>query len=104
MNSFLPRTISNWNALPQQTKLATSPESFKHKIKKQTKPPTYYNSGTRKGQILHARLRMECSDLNHHLVIRHIQENSNAISVEQLLKHLNIIYFSAPLMMFRGIK
>ena len=21
MNSFLPRTISNWNALPQQTKL-----------------------------------------------------------------------------------
>ena len=31
MNSFLPRTISNWNALPQQTKLATSPESFKHK-------------------------------------------------------------------------
>ena len=83
MNSFLPRTISNWNALLQQTKLATSPESFKSKIKKQTKPPTYYNSGTRKGQILHAKLRMECSDLNHHLVTRHIQENSTVKSLLQ---------------------
>ena len=31
------------------------------------KPPKYFNSGTRKGQILHARLRMECRSLNAHL-------------------------------------
>ena len=34
MNSFLPRTVSNLNALPDHTKLATSPESFKNKINK----------------------------------------------------------------------
>ena len=76
MNSFLPRTISNWNALPQHTKLATSPESFKHKIMKNAKPPSYYNSGIRNGQVLQAKLRMECSDLNYHLVQRHIQVSS----------------------------
>ena len=29
--------------------------------------PIYYYIGTRLGQILHARLRMQCSSLNHHL-------------------------------------
>ena len=75
MNSFLPKTVSNWNALPHHTKLATSPESFKNKINKRTKPPTYYNIGVRRGQIIHAKLRMQCSDLNHYLVERHILEN-----------------------------
>ena len=28
------------------------------------KPPKYYDTGSRIGQILHARLRMECSSLN----------------------------------------
>ena len=31
------------------------------------KPPIYFNAGTRKGQILHTRLRLECSSLNSHL-------------------------------------
>jgi len=39
------------------------------KNKKQNKkpPPIYYNSGTRKGQILHSRLRLKCSSLSLHL-------------------------------------
>ena len=76
MNSFLPRTISNWNALAQHTKLATSPESFKHKMRKNAKPPSNYNSGIRNGQVLQAKLIMACSDLYYHLVQRHIQDNS----------------------------
>ena len=43
---------------------------------KNAKPPSYYNSGIRNGQVLQAKLRMECSDLNYHLVQRHIQDNS----------------------------
>ena len=76
MNSFLPKTILNWNALPQHTKLATSLECFKHEMVKNAKAPSYYNSGIRNGQVLQAKLRMDCSDLNYHLVQRHIQDNS----------------------------
>ena len=43
---------------------------------KNAKPPSYYNSGMRNGQILQAKLRMECSDLNYHLLQRYIQDNS----------------------------
>ena len=42
-----------------------------------TKVPKYYNIGSRLGQILQARLRMECSNLNHHLVVRHIQTSED---------------------------
>jgi hypothetical protein len=34
--------------------------------------PIYYYIGTRLGQILHARLRMQCSSLNHHLFRKNI--------------------------------
>jgi hypothetical protein len=34
--------------------------------------PIYYYIGTRLGQILHTRLRMQCSSLNHHLFRKNI--------------------------------
>ena len=36
-------------------------------------PPYYYNTGSRRGQILHARLRMRCSSLKQHLYLRNIE-------------------------------
>ena len=36
------------------------------------KSPKYYDTGSRIGQILHARLRMECSSLNAHLYRKNI--------------------------------
>ena len=36
------------------------------------RPPKYYYAGTRLGQVLHARLRMECSSLNSHLYHKNI--------------------------------
>ena len=41
---------------------------------KNAKPPSYYNSGICNGQVLQAKLRMECSDLNYHLVQRYIDQ------------------------------
>ena len=37
-----------------------------------TRPPKYYNSGTRMGQILHTHIRLECSTLNAHLYRKNI--------------------------------
>ena len=80
MNSFLPKTIRLWNELSDNIKFSTSPAAFKTKLyiqRNRTKVPKYYNSGSRLGQILQARLRMECSNLNHHLVVRHIQTSED---------------------------
>ena len=67
-NSFFSSTIRAWNSLPEDIKQATSVASFKYRLNKDIKkPPKYYNAGTRIGQILQARMRMECSSLNSHL-------------------------------------
>ena len=72
-NSFFPSTIRAWNNLSEDIKQATSVASFKFRLNRGiTKPPKYYNVGGRIGQILHARLRMECSSLNSHLYSKNI--------------------------------
>ena len=64
-NSFFPSTVRAWNDLPNDIKDAPSVGSFNYKINKNLRsPPKFYNAGTRKGQILQARLRLECSSLN----------------------------------------
>ena len=66
-NSFLPLTTCIWNSLPDGTKSSPLVESFKHKLNNNiTKPPPYYFSGSRLGQIYHARIRLNCS-LRYHL-------------------------------------
>ena len=66
-NSFFPSTIRAWNSLPEETKQAPSVASFKHRLNRDlNKAPIYFNASTRKGQILHIRLRLECSSLNSH--------------------------------------
>ena len=76
--SFLPYSVKVWNTLPIDIRQSSSINSLKTKLikmKSPTKPPVYYNTGSRQGQIHHARLRMESSDLNYHLVKRYISEN-----------------------------
>jgi hypothetical protein len=46
---------------------------------KNTKVPAHYYVGCRLGQILHARLRMNCCALNTHLFIRNLVESPNCI-------------------------
>ena len=72
-NSFLPSTIRSWNELADEIKTAPSVASFKFRLNRDLhKPPKYFNSGSRQGQILHVRLRMECSSLNAHLYKKNI--------------------------------
>ena len=59
--------------LPNDTKNASSVAFFEHRLNRNLMPPPkYYNVGSRKGQILKARLRLECSSLNSDLYQKHI--------------------------------
>ena len=72
-NSFFPSTIRAWNELSEEIKEANTVSAFKYRLNRNKRsPPKYYNVGTRIGQILHARIRMECSSLNWHLFRKNI--------------------------------
>ena len=75
LNSFFPSLICAWNGLLHDIRNAPSVASFKYKLNRNLnapRPPKFYNAGSRKGQILHARLRLECSSLNSDLLRKHI--------------------------------
>ena len=73
LNLFFPATIRAWNDLPAEVKDVPSVAAFKSRLNKDLKkPPSYYNTGTRIGQILQARLRLGCSSLNADLYRKNI--------------------------------
>ncbi|MCG7868088.1 MAG: reverse transcriptase family protein [Candidatus Thiodiazotropha taylori] len=77
-SSFLPSTLREWNALSQDTKNATSLSSFKYKLNNPKRyPPKYFENMqlSRVGQVLHARLRLECSSLKHHLYQKNLVDS-----------------------------
>ena len=75
-NFFFPSTIRAWNSLQDDIKQAPSVASFKYRLNRNLKRPSrYYNSGTHIGQVLQARLRMQCSSLNADLYSKNIVES-----------------------------
>ena len=59
-NSFLPSVISSWNALPVEVRNNPSVGQFKHFLNDSDyHAPSYFNTGSRIGQIYHCRLRTE---------------------------------------------
>lgn len=75
-NSFLPSTIRAWNNLPSEVKQFQSTNSFKYYLNKDKTPvPRYYYTKNRKAQILHTRLRTNCSSLNLDLFVKGISES-----------------------------
>ena len=82
--SFLPSTINAWNNLPASVKSATTLASFKRLLAQNNpKTPDYYFSGERLLQILHTRLRTECSSLNEDLFRRNLVKSPNCICGEK---------------------
>ena len=71
------------------TRNLESLNSFKSLINtKNTNVPAHYYVGCRLGQILHARLCMNCSALNAHLFIRNLVESSNCIcGITEIVVH-----------------
>ena len=67
-NYFIPPSVQLWNQQPENIKSSRSVQMIKSNLQPQNNTkPIYYYIGTRLGQILHARLRMQCSSLNYHL-------------------------------------
>ena len=72
-DSFLPSSIQAWNNLPDSIRSADTLTTFKHLLTLDTpKVPKYYFCGDRFNQVLHTRLRTECSSLNQHLHKRNL--------------------------------
>ena len=69
--STFPSTTKLWNLLDLRIRQLSTFESFKYKLKqhyfKNAKPPSYYNIGNRYLNILHARIRNNCSALRNDL-------------------------------------
>ena len=67
-NSFLPSVVSFWNKIPQCVRSNYSKAAIKSNLNENViKIPKYFIYGSRKGQILHAKLRMRNSSLSDHL-------------------------------------
>ena len=67
-NSFLPSVIRAWNNLPIEIRNRTSVTQFKCKLAEHiNRPPIWFYFGSRKAQMFHTRLELECSSLRHHL-------------------------------------
>ena len=82
--SFLPSVIRDWNDLPQEIHNSNSLSRFKHKPNADLNmPPSFYKGGKRLGQIYHARLRTQCSSLNHHLYLKILDLNGKQINISR---------------------
>ena len=82
-DSFLPSTIQAWNNLPDSIRSADTLATFKYLLTQDTpKVPKYYFCGNRFNQVLHTRLRTECSSLNQHLHKRNLVGNPYCICGE----------------------
>ncbi len=94
-NSYLPSVIRDWNRLDDNVRNAPSLMSFKSRISKNiSKPSLLYKVGSRKPQILHTRLRLDCSSLNYDLHRRSIVDSPNCTcgaeeTVSHFLLHCN---------------
>ena len=75
---FLPSTLRDWNALDQNIKDAPSLQTFKNRINGPKRfPPKHFEQQqvSRAVQVLHTRLRLECSSLNHHLYLKSLVDS-----------------------------
>ena len=77
-SSFLPSVIRDWNNLPQQAKQINSLVSFKaYLTRDKIKFPKYVNQGKRKWQVMHTRIRTNCSALNSDLFVKNIIDSAS---------------------------
>ena len=75
-DSFFPSTIKAWNSLLNEVREMTSVSAFKNNLNRNKLQSTYhFQVGSRLGQILHARLRMQCPALHADLYRKNIVES-----------------------------
>ena len=96
-SSFLPYTINLWNSLPENIRNQQSIPKFKNAITPQIKrPPIFLNYGSRTINILHTKLRYNCSKLNYDLFRVNLVE-SPSCSCGQPCENAYHYFFECPL-------
>ena len=70
--SLFPDCVRKWNSLEKDLRKECSYNSFRSKITPIVNCPDLYYVGLRKFNIIHAQLRMNCSNLNAHLHSLHV--------------------------------
>ena len=75
-HSFLPSTTRDWNSLSIEAKQSDSVNSFKRFLSKgKSSVPNHYYIGSRRAQILHTRIRTNCSSLNLDLFLKNVTDS-----------------------------
>ena len=71
-NSFIPNTIKKWNALPNDVKEEANYVKFNAKLSPNKCCNPLYYFGKRKINVIHAQIRLRCSNLNNDLFEMHV--------------------------------
>ena len=74
--SLIPDCIRKWNDLDDDVKRNTCIQTFRENISAENNVKKWYSYGSRKVNIIHAQLRMKCSNLKHHLLNLHVIEDA----------------------------
>ena len=77
-SSFRPQTVRDWNSLTIDLRNSPPRSVFKPSLNHQANKSTQlFNAGPRHLQILHTRLRLDCSSLNCDLYRRNLVESQH---------------------------
>ena len=69
-------TTREWNSIPTEFRNLDSILQFKRYLNQNNVIiPSYFYKGIRKAQVMHTRLRTNCSALNHHLFSKNIVDS-----------------------------
>ena len=75
-NSYFPSMVDTCNNTDPALKSIPSHSTLKNALSQPNqKPNSYFNLGNRKLNVILARIRMECSELNSHLFANHVIPN-----------------------------
>ena len=73
----MPNVVNLWNNLDADVLRCGSIDSFKINIQQKVKDNQLYCVGSRKLSMIHAQLRMNCSNLNFDLYSLHVRDDSS---------------------------
>jgi hypothetical protein len=99
-NSFFPAATRQWNKLTRKTKQSPTPNSFKRNYLKELPRPnrnTLYYQGSRANQIIFAKLRLGCSNLNHDLHSKlHVRDSPMCLCNTTIPETAQHFFFKCP--------
>ena len=93
--SFLPSTFQEWNSIQNNIRQADSLTLLNRHLNSNISPkPLHYNAVIILDQIVHTRLRLECSSLNEHLFNKNPVASPNCICGE--IETVTHFWFDCP--------